>query len=232
MRSNFFFTDNNRTFHVGLFFVEDDVGQTFANTPLYLDGALHPSQYAVIGASRTILLSSLMEDLQKIRSALSTWTQLDASFSESFTPTVGLVGFLSNAASGDGTWIDDYLCVTASVTNAVEVENGFQFTRPGSGATWPVNNRERTRLYTSVSRDFTLLPTVVIQNFPGLSTSLLGAVLASPVSTTIIGLSHSTEGKWEIVFDGNKTAHGRTWELGKEYQVALMVQEGHRDVCT
>ncbi|RNC55337.1 trans-sialidase [Trypanosoma cruzi] len=171
-----------------------------------------------------------MEDLQTIRSALSTWAQLDASFSASSTPTAGLVGLLSNAASGDGTWIDNYLCVNASVANAVKVENGFQFTRPGSGATWPVNSRERTGLYTFVSRDFTLVAMVAIQKVPKESTSLLGAVLASPVSTTIIGLSHSTEGKWETAFDGNKTAHGSTWEPGREYQVALMLQGGNKEL--
>ncbi|RNC42412.1 trans-sialidase [Trypanosoma cruzi] len=125
-------------------------------------------------------------------------------------------------------WLDSY--PMQPVVTGRELTITFAFTRPGSGATWPVNSRERTGLYASVNRDFTLVAAVVIQNFPRLSTSLLGAVLASPVSTNFIGLSHSTEGKWEIVFDGNKTAHGRTWELGKEYQVAPMVQGGNKEL--
>ncbi|RNF09370.1 trans-sialidase [Trypanosoma cruzi] len=33
---------------------------------------------------------------------------------------------------------------------------------------------------------------------------------------------------WETVFDGKKTTSNTTWELGKEHQVALMLQDGNK----
>ncbi|RNC59480.1 trans-sialidase [Trypanosoma cruzi] len=33
--------------------------------------------------------------------------------------------------------------------------------------------------------------------------------------------------KWETVFDGTKTAKDTTWEPGREYQVALTLQDGN-----
>ncbi|RNF09371.1 surface protein-2 [Trypanosoma cruzi] len=127
-------TDNNRTFHVGPLFVENAVSQTLVNALLYSDGRLHLLQQRENDKGRVISLSRLTEELSTINSVLSTWAQLDAFFSKSFTPTAGLVGFLSNAASGD-TWSDEYRCVNASVTKAAKVKNGFKFTGPGSMAT-------------------------------------------------------------------------------------------------
>ncbi|RNC46437.1 trans-sialidase [Trypanosoma cruzi] len=68
----------------------------------------------------------------------------------------------------------------------------------------------------------------MIQNFSKFSPSLPGAGLDAPVSTNFIGLSHDADGRWEAVFYGIKTASGSTWEPGKKYQVALMLQDGHR----
>ncbi|RNC37743.1 trans-sialidase [Trypanosoma cruzi] len=98
----------------------------------------------------------------------------------------------------------------------------------GSGAIWPVSSREHNGPHTFVSCDFTIVATVMIQNFSKLSTPLPGAGLDAPVSTSFIGLSHDADGRWETVFYGIKTASGSTWEPGKEYQVSLMLQDGHR----
>ncbi|EKG02540.1 trans-sialidase, putative, partial [Trypanosoma cruzi] len=158
---------------------------------------------------------------------LSTWSKLDASFSASSTPTAGLVGLLSNSASGDA-WIDDYRSVNAKVMNAVKVHDGFKFTGFGSGAIWPVNNRESNGPHTFVNYNFTLVATVIVHKVPKNSTTLLGAVLAEPISTLFIGLSYGTDGTWETVFNGETTTSGSTWMPGKEYQVAIMLQDGNK----
>ncbi|EKF27692.1 trans-sialidase, putative [Trypanosoma cruzi marinkellei] len=222
-------TDNNRTLHVGPLFVEDDVTLTFDNTLLYSDGDLHFLQDAVFGARGSVIsLARLTEELNTIKSVLSTWAQLDASFSASSIPTAGLVGVLSNAASDDETWMDDYRCVNARVKNAVKVRDGFEFLGPGSGATWPVNSRESNGLYTFVNRDFTIVATVNIKKVPKTSTSLLGASLGDGSGKKIIGLSYSPDSKWETVFDGKTTPQDSTWEPEKEYQVALMLKDGKK----
>ncbi|RNC41034.1 trans-sialidase [Trypanosoma cruzi] len=68
----------------------------------------------------------------------------------------------------------------------------------------------------------------MIQNFPKLGTPLPGAGLDALVSTNFIWLSHDADSRWETVFYRIKTASGSTWEPGKEYQMALMLQDGHR----
>ncbi|RNC41650.1 putative trans-sialidase [Trypanosoma cruzi] len=96
---------------------------------LYSDGALHILQDGIIKASNTISLVPLTEGLRMINYVLKSWAQMDSSFSESFTPTAGLVVFLFNALSGGDTCIDDYLCVSAIVTrNAMKVKYGLKFT--------------------------------------------------------------------------------------------------------
>ncbi|RNF12939.1 trans-sialidase [Trypanosoma cruzi] len=82
--------------------------------------------------------------------------------------------------------------------------------------------------YSFVNHRFTIVATVMIQIFSKLSTPLPGAGLDAPVSTSLIGLSHNADSRWETVFYGIKTASGSTWEPGKEHQVALMLQDGHR----
>ncbi|EAN89832.1 trans-sialidase-like protein [Trypanosoma cruzi] len=220
-------TDNNRSFSVGPVAVEEAEKWEFASALLYSDGSLHLLQRRDNDKGRVISLSRLTEELKTIKSTLSTWAQLDASFSASSTPTVGLVGLLSNAASGD-TWIDDYHSVNATVRNAVKVHDGFKFTGFGSGAIWPVNHRESNGPHSFVNYNFTLVATVIVHKVPKNSTTLLGAVLAEPISTLFIGLSYGTDGTWETVFNGETTKSGSTWRPGKEHQVAIMLQDGNK----
>ncbi|PBJ76091.1 trans-sialidase [Trypanosoma cruzi cruzi] len=220
-------TDNNRTFHVGPLFVENAVSQTLVKSLLYSDGRLHLLQQRDNDKGSAISLARLTDELNTINSVLRTWAQLDAFFSKSSTPTAGLVGFLSNAASGD-TWSDEYRCVNASVTKAAKVKNGFKFTGPGSRATWPVNSREDNNQYSFVNYDFTVVATVTIHQVPKGSTPLLGAGLGDGHGAKIIGLSCGMNKTWETVFDGKKTTSNTNWELGKEHQVALMLQDGNK----
>ncbi|PBJ76161.1 trans-sialidase [Trypanosoma cruzi cruzi] len=219
-------TDNNRTFSVGPLFVENAVSQTLVNSLLYSDGNLHLLQQRDNKGS-AISLSRLTDELNTIKSVLRTWAQLDAFFSKLSTPTAGLVGFLSNAASGD-TWSDEYRCVNATVTKASKVKNGFKFTGPGSMATWPVNIPGDNNQYSFVNYDFTIVATVTIHQVPKGSTPLLGAGLGDGHGTKIIGLSYGMNKTWETVFDGKKTTSNTIWELGKEHQVALMLQDGNK----
>ncbi|RNC34576.1 trans-sialidase [Trypanosoma cruzi] len=221
-------TDNNRTLHIGPVSEDSVMNKTFDNTLLYSDGALHLLQERANEKGEAISLARLTEELKTIKSTLSTWAQFDASFSKSSIPTAGLVGFLSNTSSGGDTWIDDYRCVNASVTKASKVKNGFNFMGPGSMATWPVNSREDNRQYGFVNHRFTLVATVIVHQVPKGSTPLLGAGLGDGHGKKIIGLSYGINKKWEKVFDGTKTAPGSTWEPGREYQVALMLQDGNK----
>ncbi|RNC54157.1 surface protein-2 [Trypanosoma cruzi] len=221
-------TDNSRTFHLGPFSVDSAENMTFANTLLYSDDELFLSQQRGFRAGTAVSLARLTEELNTIKSVLSTWAQLDASFSESSIPTAGLVGFLSNTSSGGDTWIDGYRCMNASVTKATKVKNGFKFTGPGSRATWPVNSRWDIKQYGFVDYNFTLVATVNIHQVPKGSTPLLGASLRDSKRTKLIGLSYGAGGKWETLYDGTKTVQGGTWEPVKEYQVALMLQDGNK----
>ncbi|RNE98957.1 putative trans-sialidase, partial [Trypanosoma cruzi] len=85
----------------------------------------------------------------------------------------------------------------------------------GSMATWTVNSREHNGPHTFVSCDFTLVATVVIQNFSRLSTPLPGAGLDAPVSTNFIGLSYGMDKTWETVFYGNKNSIGQHLGVGE-----------------
>ncbi|KAF8286982.1 putative trans-sialidase, Group II [Trypanosoma cruzi] len=220
-------TDNNRSFYFGPVAMDNAANSMLASALLYSDGNLHLLQRRGNDKGSVISLARMTEELKTIKSTLSTWAQLDASFSASSTPTAGLVGLLSNAASGD-TWIDDYRSVNAKVMNAVKVHDGLKFTGFGSGGIWPVNNRESNGPHTFVNYNFTLVATVTVHKVPKISTTLLGAVLAEPISTLFIGLSYGTDGTWETVFNGETTKSGSTWEPGKEYQVALMLQDGNK----
>ncbi|EAN92958.1 trans-sialidase, putative, partial [Trypanosoma cruzi] len=194
---------------------------------LYSDGALRLSRGSIVGTRRGISLARLTDELKTIKPVLSTWVRLD-SFSKSSTPTAGLVGFLSDTSSGGNTGTDGYRCVNASVTKASKVKNGFKFTGPGSRAMWSMSRWGPNRQYSFVNHRFTLVATVTIHQVAKGSAPLLGANLDAPVSTNFIGLSYSMDKTWETVFAGKKTTSNTTWEPGKEHQVALMLQDGHK----
>ncbi|ESS60843.1 Sialidase 85-1.3 [Trypanosoma cruzi Dm28c] len=95
-------------------------------------------------------------------------------------------------------------------------------------ATWPVNSREDNRQYSFVIYDFTIVATVTIHQVPKGSTPLLGAGLRDGHGAKIVGLSCGMNKTWETVFDGKKTTSNTTWEPERGYQVALMLQDGHK----
>ncbi|ESL05522.1 hypothetical protein TRSC58_06827 [Trypanosoma rangeli SC58] len=90
---------------------------------------------------------------------------------------------------------------------------------------WPVNMWEYQNVHGVVDYAFTLVATVTIDEVPNGSAPLLGAGLEDNKNTTFAGLSYTTEKQWETVFNGITTTRSKiTWEPGKAYQVALILQ--------
>ncbi|RNE95268.1 surface glycoprotein, partial [Trypanosoma rangeli] len=66
---------------------------------------------------------------------------------------------------------------------------------------------------------------VTIHKTPNEGAPLLGAGLNDKENMTFVGLSYTTEKQWVTVFDGaTRIMRNSTWEPGKEYKVALMLQ--------
>ncbi|KAF5216385.1 hypothetical protein ECC02_010861 [Trypanosoma cruzi] len=217
-------TDNNRTFCVGPVAVEEAaVRWEFASNLLYSDGKLHLLQRRGSGEHSAISLSRLTGELSTIKSVLSTWAKKDAFFSKLAIPTAGLVAVLSDTTS-NGTWIDEYLCLNATVTKGRKVEDGLKLTESNSGVLWFVNIPDDNVRHVSLSHNFTLVASVTIEKAPSNSTPLLGAIWGETNSTHTMGILYTADKKWEMMFKYNKKPKSGTWESGKEYQVTLMLQ--------
>ncbi|RNE96625.1 group II trans-sialidase superfamily [Trypanosoma conorhini] len=216
-------TDNSRTFRVGPISMDAAGNTPLSSALLYSNDKLHFLQERGIRMNVSLFLSPLTEELGTITSVLGTWAEQDSAFSGLSVPTVGLVGFLSDASS-DATWGDAYRCLNAVVTKATKVKNGFEFTGAESYAFWPVNMWQYGNVYGFVNYAFTLVATVTIHQAPKESATLLGASLEDYGSMKFVGLAYTAAKKWETVFNGMATAPNGNWEPGKEYQVALMLQ--------
>ncbi|EAN86545.1 putative trans-sialidase, Group II [Trypanosoma cruzi] len=216
-------TDNNRTFSVGPVGLDAAANWMLASTLLYSDGNLHLLRRRGDYEGRAISLSHLAEELNKIKFVLKTWAQKDVFFSGLYIPTAGLVAVLSDAASDD-TWNDEYLCLNATVKNATKVDDGLKLTEPGSGAMWPVNTWANNVRHVSLSHNFTLVASVTIEEAPTADAPLLGAMLGETNSSHTMGILYTADKKWVTIFEYEKKPKSGTWELKKEYQVALMLQ--------
>ncbi|PBJ74999.1 trans-sialidase [Trypanosoma cruzi cruzi] len=218
-------TDNIRSFCVGPVAMNYDKNWLLASNLLYSDGNLLLLHQREKDKSSALSLSRLTEELSTIKSVLSTWAQKDAFFSNLTIPTAGLVAVLSNALSGGDTWIDEYLCVNATVTpNARKVRYGFQLTEPSSRVSWSVNTRVNNVRHVSLSHNFTLVASVTIEETPSGNTSLLTATLADANSNHTMGLSYTADKTWGTWLKGKTTKQSGRWEPKKGYQVALMLQ--------
>ncbi|KAF5222505.1 hypothetical protein ECC02_004547 [Trypanosoma cruzi] len=216
-------TDNNRSFYVGPVSMEDDVRWELASTLLYSDGNLHLLQRRGDYKSSVMSLSRLTGELSTIKSVLSTWAKKDAFFSKLAIPTAGLVAVLSDAAS-NGTWIDEYLCLNATVTKGSKAKYGSQLTEPSSRVSWSVNTRVNNVRHVSLSHNFTLVALVTIEETPSGNTPLLTATLADTNSNHTMGLSYTADKTWGTGLKGKTTKQSGRWEPKKGYQVALMLQ--------
>ncbi|EKF99240.1 trans-sialidase, putative, partial [Trypanosoma cruzi] len=122
------------------------------------------------------------------------------------------------------TWNDEYLCLNATVRNATKVNDGFQLTEPDSEVIWPVNIPGNNVRHVSLSHNFTLVASVTIEEAPSEKTPLLYAALGDTNSQYTMGVLYTADKEWVTIFKGKKTTESGTWEPGKEYQVALMLQ--------
>ncbi|RNC45775.1 trans-sialidase [Trypanosoma cruzi] len=219
-------TDNNRSFSLGPVGMYNSGEKEVASTLLYSDGKLHLLQGRGSGEGSAISLSRLTEELKEIESVLSTWVQKDVFFSSFSIPTAGLVAVFSNASASDDTWNDEYLCLNATVRNAVKVKDGFKLTEPDFRAMWPVNTWANNVRHVFLSHDFTLVASVTIEEAPNNNTPLLYAALGDAGPEYFMRLSYTADNKWETMFEGTNTTttEGSTWEPRKEHQVALMLQ--------
>ncbi|RNC43893.1 amastigote surface protein 4 [Trypanosoma cruzi] len=190
----------------------------------------------------------LTEQLQRVKEVLATWKKVDERvsklcLSERDPPTEndcsagkitdGLVGFLSGNFSND-TWKDEYLGVNATVNKNIGAEpadNGVKFTGRGAGAEWPVGRQEENQLYHFANHNFTLLATVSIHGVPRGDTPipLMGAKMDDNEKNVLLGMSYDKEGKRAVLRSGKTTTeHSRTWEPQKQYQVAIVLQNGNQ----
>ncbi|RNF06122.1 sialidase-like protein, partial [Trypanosoma cruzi] len=103
----------------------------------------------------------LTEQLERIKSAVKTWKELDNALR---VPTGGLVGFLSSTLDGTA-WKDEYLGVNATVGGGVtSTESGVAL--KGAEAQWPVGDMGQTVPYHFTNNKFTLSATVTIHKVP------------------------------------------------------------------
>ncbi|RNE95568.1 group II trans-sialidase superfamily [Trypanosoma conorhini] len=79
-------------------------------------------------------------------------------------------------------------------------------------------------VYGFVNYAFTLVATVLIHQAPKGSAPLLFAGREDDDSIKFVGLAYTAEMKWETVFNGTAAAPNGSWEPGKHYQVALVLQ--------
>ncbi|PBJ69756.1 trans-sialidase [Trypanosoma cruzi cruzi] len=224
-------TDNNRSLSVGPVGMDNAGKGELSSSLLYSDGNLQLLQQRGNGEGSVILLSRLKEELKTIKSVLKTWAQKDAFFSKLSIPTAGLVAVLFDAANKD-TWNDEYLCVNATVKNAKKVEDGLKLTESNSGVMWPVNTRVNNVRHVSLSHNFTLVASVTIEEAPSADAPLLGATLGDTNSSHTMGILYTADKRWGTMLKGRKTTKSGTWEPGKEYQVALMLQGNKSFVYT
>ncbi|KAF8285740.1 putative trans-sialidase, Group II [Trypanosoma cruzi] len=217
-------TDNNRSFSVGPVGMDNAGKEELASALLYSDGNLHLLQRRENEKGSAISLSRLTEEVSTINSVLKTWAQKDAFFSSFSIPTAGLVAVLSNASANNDTWNDEYLCLNAKVKDATKVKDGFQLTEPDSGVIWPVNTRDDNVRHVFLSHNFTLVASVTIEKAPSEDAPLLGAMWGDNNSPHTMGILYTADKEWVTMFKYKKTTKSGTWEPGKEYQVALMLQ--------
>ncbi|RNC42704.1 trans-sialidase, partial [Trypanosoma cruzi] len=140
----------------------------------------------------------LTERLQRIKSAVKTWKELDNALG---VPTEGLVGFLSSTLNGTA-WKDEYLGVNATVGSGVtSTESGVALKGRGAGAEWPVGDMGQTVPYYFANNKFTLSATVTIHEVPKAGSSpipLIGARLNEKDSTVLFQLSYTSERNWNL----------------------------------
>ncbi|PWU89184.1 putative trans-sialidase, Group V [Trypanosoma cruzi] len=248
-------TDNTHIVDIGT--VSGEAEDVAASSLLYKSGtddndeeliALYEKKKGGGATPSSVMFSvRLTEQLQRVKDVLTTWKEVDKRVSElcpsesavqvtspdsacSTKITAGLVGFLSGNFS-DGTWMDEYLGVNATVTGAAtksESSGGITFKGRGAWAEWPVGRHGENQLYHFANYNFTLVATVSIDGEPKSgSVPLMGARAGSDRGTKLMELSYGSGKKWQaLCSDGTTAELSSTWDQDKTYQVAIVLQNG------
>ncbi|PWU82955.1 putative trans-sialidase, Group VII [Trypanosoma cruzi] len=142
----------------------------------------------------SLVAMRLTEQLERIKSAVKKWKELDSALR---VPTGGLVGFLSSTLDGTA-WKDEYLGVNAAVRGGVtSTESGAAL--KGAEAQWPVGDMGQTVPYYFTNNKFTLSATVTIHEVPEAgSIPLIGARLNDKDNTVLFQLSYTSERTWNL----------------------------------
>ncbi|RNC35838.1 trans-sialidase [Trypanosoma cruzi] len=247
-------TDNTHIVDIGPVSGKDD--DVAASSLLYRSGTNGNNNNELIalyekkgdGESSLGMVSvRLTEQLKRVKEVLTTWKKVDKCFSKLCPPsnpaknpstdnvcttdkiTDGLVGFLSGGFS-DKTWKKEYLGVNATVTGATKAEpsDGVTFKGRGAGAQWPVGRQGENQLYHFANYNFTLVATVSIHGAPKSgSVPLMGVRAGSDGVTKLMELSYGSGKEWQaLCCDGTTAEHSSTWDPQRQYQVAIVLQNG------
>ncbi|PWV06031.1 putative trans-sialidase, Group VIII [Trypanosoma cruzi] len=239
-RLHLWVTDNTRVYDVGPISREGD--DAAASSLLMKSGnekliSVYENKKGDDG-SYSLVAVSLREQLERIKSMVKTWKDLNStlqtcSSGSSATvdprkkgmcngrvPTDGLVGFLSG--NSENTWKDEYLCVNATVTNGERrVPNGWTFKGSGAGAVWPVGDMGQNVPYYFANNKFTLVATVSIHEVPKESSSpipLMGVRMNDTSSTVLFGLSYTHDKKWMFTLPNGAYKGAEDDEVGEDYE--------------
>ncbi|EAN83353.1 trans-sialidase, putative [Trypanosoma cruzi] len=239
-RLHLWLTDNTRVYDVGPVSREDD--DAAASSLLMKSGnekLISVYENKKGDGSYSLVALSLREQLERIKSMVKTWKDLDSALRtcrsgssatvdprkkgmcNDTVPTDGLVGFLSGNFS-DNTWRDEYLCVNATVNNGERrVPNGLTFKGSGAVAVWPVGDTGQTVPYYFANNKFTLVATVSIHEVPKESSSpipLMGVRMNDAQGTVLFGLSYTHERKWEFTLPNGAYEIGEDDEDDEQYE--------------
>ncbi|EAN90742.1 putative trans-sialidase, Group VII [Trypanosoma cruzi] len=176
----------------------------------------------------SLVAMRLTEQLERIKSAVKTWKELDNALK---VPTEGLVGVLSGTLDGTA-WKDEYLGVNATVRGGVtSTESGV--TLRGAEAQWPVGDMGQTVPYYFTNNKFTLSATVTIHEVPKEGSSpLIGARLNDQDGTVLFQLSYTSEGNWNLTLHKKDFLVKPSGDVGnweKNTAIRVTVQKNNDD---
>ncbi|EKG00867.1 trans-sialidase, putative, partial [Trypanosoma cruzi] len=195
-RLHLWVTDNARVYDVGPVSREDDDAAASSLLVKSEDELILLYERKNGDGPYSLVAVRLTEKLERIKSAVKTWKELDNALR---VPTGGLVGFLSSTLDGTA-WKDEYLGVNAAVRGGVtSTESGAAL--KGAEVQWPVGDMGQTVPYYFTNNKFTLSATVTIHEVPEAGSSpipLIGARLNDKDNTVLFQLSYTSERTWNL----------------------------------
>ncbi|RNF15095.1 trans-sialidase [Trypanosoma conorhini] len=236
-------TDNLRVYDVGP--VSDAEDDAAASSLLYKNDKQGGEELILLYEKKTegsnsLAYVRLTDKLQQVSDVVRKWNALDNALGEcAFTDqdelpsnamcrgpviTDGLVGVFSGKST-DSVWMDEYLCINATVAKGQKTENvsnGLTFQGAGAGAEWPVGKAGANQPYYFLNIEFTLVATVTIHAVPKEDTPLLGLRLNDAANTVFFDLSYTSDRKWKTrACRSRPKEHHQTWKTNRTYQIVV-----------